>query len=234
MAQNGTVQARSQLNDYMLRGTELEGYSLYNFLQDTYEEWTARAFRSGEANDAKEPGGRGRPRHTRSSYGPKHRYQETKRRVVRENQHNTVVDIVGTWIPRVSTDGNNDLYYASLLMLWKSWRGPKDLKTEGESWKEAYQALEQQSPTIKHFASNAQYRYECKEAADKDEREAAWGGERGKEGKERNAESDGEEEESEGGDKGEETNVNQGTIEQLSVFIASREMTDEVRDSLED
>jgi hypothetical protein len=103
-----------------------------------------------------------------------HWSQASKRRVVREDQHNTIVDIVGPWIPRHSKEGSNDLYFASLLMLCKPWQGPNNLKNECESWKDAYEAFKNVMPGMKRFASNVQYRYECKDAADKDTRDASF------------------------------------------------------------
>ena len=139
------------------------------------------------------------------------------------------MDIIGTWIPQCSTEGDNDLHYASLLMLWKPWCDHMDLKEDGESWKDAYDAFMQQRPSIKHFASNAQYRYECKEVADKDECGGVHESERQHARVESFQDTDGEDEESEvGGNEDDANKTTYGTKEDLNNFIAVQGMTEEV------
>ena len=48
----GTLFPKCQVTDYVLRGEELENYSLFSFVQDTYENWMGSAGESGSTSQA--------------------------------------------------------------------------------------------------------------------------------------------------------------------------------------
>jgi len=73
----------------------------------------------------------GRPRSTRIPYQEQHPFHDTHDRVIRSEAHNAVVDIIGQ-------DNGKQVYYASLLVLW---READDLKPEGMLWEEAFDAF---------------------------------------------------------------------------------------------
>jgi hypothetical protein len=156
----------------------------------------------------------------RSSYNDNHSFGQMRCQVVREAHHNTVVDIVGPWLPRCMKEAS-DLYYASLLMLWKPWWNASDLKLEVETWKDAYESFERVSAAMKWFASNVQYRYDCKDAADNDNRDDCNQVDRRQGYVALDEESEGEEEENESEVKEGEGNTSiDGTEEHLNMFIA--------------
>ena len=79
-----------------------------------------------------------------------------------------MVDIIGTWLPRQSETESSNLYYTSLLVLWKPWHVAADLKHPEEGWQEAFKTFRTMWPEMEHIASNMQYHYECKDSADKE------------------------------------------------------------------
>ncbi|KAF8338900.1 uncharacterized protein EI90DRAFT_2907994 [Cantharellus anzutake] len=60
------------------------------------------------------------------------------------------------------------MHYASILALWTPWHCKEDLKGGDEEWSEAYNRLEEVDSNVTYAVSNLQHRYECKDAADKD------------------------------------------------------------------
>ncbi|KAF8325613.1 uncharacterized protein EI90DRAFT_3018956 [Cantharellus anzutake] len=154
----GVVKGRTLWEDYMYRGAEFEEYSLYEFIANTYKEKKA-----------------GKQVKCRGDTGNQH--------VKRGEGHNTVVDIKGAWFPWRTREGENSMYHASMLMMWKPWQGKEDLKQREQTWERAYAEFKESQPGMECIASNVQYRYECKDAADRDQDYARqFGGRQGNEG----------------------------------------------------
>ncbi|KAG1722365.1 hypothetical protein EDD22DRAFT_764812, partial [Suillus occidentalis] len=65
---------------------------------------------------------------------PKHL---THRRVIRSKGHHTLPNIVGPFFPR-DDPGHREYYCASILALLSPWRCIKELRTDLETWEEAF------------------------------------------------------------------------------------------------
>ncbi|KAM5532632.1 hypothetical protein V8D89_013676, partial [Ganoderma adspersum] len=181
LASAGRLITKCQVTDYMLRGPELDDYSLFTFVRNTYEQQIRADDRlrgSGEAATQDDGQRRqGRPKNKRSQYLYRHPNSQTKHRIVRSAHHNTLVNIIGRWLPRRDDDDTHDLYCAAMLMLLKPWRElSSDLRPEGLSWREAFERFEvSASASVRITLSGAQYFYECASAADRDRRQQAAG-----------------------------------------------------------
>ncbi|QRV90295.1 ATP-dependent DNA helicase PIF1 [Ceratobasidium sp. AG-Ba] len=179
VASSGYLIYRSQLCDYIMRGSELEDHSFFSFIANTYEaaitpkdsEVDVRENLSVPTNPQ-----RGRPRHARSRYLPDHPKSTTQLRVIRPPGHNTLPNIIGPWIPRNDRPESYDLYCATILTLLKPWRNLKDLHIEQRPWPSLFdEFMQAASKRDKDFVSAAQYYYQCKDAADQDENECKAG-----------------------------------------------------------
>ncbi|KAG1758309.1 hypothetical protein EDD22DRAFT_735186, partial [Suillus occidentalis] len=96
---------------------------------------------------------------------PKH---STHWRVTRSAGHNTLPNIVGPWFPRSDDEDIHDYYCASMLSLLKPWRQLAQLKTEQQTWEEAFLAfIATASVWERDIVAGAQYYYECKTAAER-------------------------------------------------------------------
>ncbi|KAI1785900.1 hypothetical protein LXA43DRAFT_898929, partial [Ganoderma leucocontextum] len=153
----------------MLRGRELDSYSLFTFVRDTYEQGNRASDVNPPATGESERR-RGRPRNVRSRYLDEHPNAQTKQRIVRSGHHNTLVNIIGHWFPRRDDEDAYDVYCAAMLMLLKPWRDLRsDLKQNGSSWTRAFEVFEASASTTDRITlSGAQYFYECASAADAD------------------------------------------------------------------
>ncbi|PSS19942.1 hypothetical protein PHLCEN_2v3115 [Hermanssonia centrifuga] len=149
----GRLYARSQVTDYVLRGDELEHYSVYEMFLNTYEatriKGKDRADRDDAANDpgdqehpsehADVPRRRGRPAHQRSPYRLGHPKAAEKERVVRTPLHKNLVNFVGRFFPSRNDATIYPFYCASMLLLFKPWRNiATDLKSANETWADAF------------------------------------------------------------------------------------------------
>ncbi len=174
VSSTGMLYVKSQLTDYMLRGSELEDYSVYSFVMDTYD----TAIRPGDGEEgvqdqsdaARRPG---RPRHLRARYRDGHPCVKTKQRMVRASVHRTLVNVIGRWFPRNDDPETRNTYCASMLLLLKPWCNvATDLKAPEGSWEDAFAVfVAQASEAEKYVMSGAQYFHECALAAEADRRE---------------------------------------------------------------
>jgi hypothetical protein len=172
--------ASSQVIDYMCRGEDLEGYNVFDFVTDTYEEPIPRTESKEQTDDnpseAEEEGfRRGRRPNNRVRYRANHPKQKTAWRVVRSLGHNNLANIVGKYFPRNDDLKTYPFYCACMLVLLKPWRDiTQDLKSDEETWEEAFDNfVKATSPKIRRVLANIQYFHACESAAmNKQEEEA--------------------------------------------------------------
>ncbi|KAF8313746.1 uncharacterized protein EI90DRAFT_3022554 [Cantharellus anzutake] len=164
---NGTLIARSQFEDYSLRGHRLEDMSLLAFITNTYEMNTCqdRRRKGHTDNNSGMASKCGRPANFRSQYLDSHQSHDTKIRVIRSSGHRTIANIIGKWFPRGNDLDSTDSHHASMLCLLKPWRGLSMLKSQGETWTSAYENfLEGSHRHLPAIIGNAQFYYDCKDA----------------------------------------------------------------------
>lgn len=109
---------------------------------------------------------RGRPRGTQIPYLDQHPRFATAVRQVRSNGHNTLGYIAGPFPPRSDDSDQSDLYYASMLVLFKPWRTLDDLKAGDESWSSAFTRLQSTaSERVRRMIDGIQYYHTSGDAA---------------------------------------------------------------------
>ena len=162
----GTLFPKCQVTDYVLHGEELEDYSLFSFVQDTYENWIGSAGESGSTLQANSRGP-GRPRNVRSQYLKGHPNCGRKHRIVCSAGHNMLPNIIGSWFPRRDDENTYDGFCAAMLVLLKPWRNMScDLKPNDTSWAAAFEAFEHRASDAEQVViAGAQYFHECATAA---------------------------------------------------------------------
>ncbi len=165
----GTIYAKSQVTDYVLRGDAFSDLSVFDYTRHTYETQLKPRQRVdvGEDHVRDSQPRRGRPRNVRAQYRDPHPCVATKIRVRRSVGHRNLVTIVGRWLPRSDDPDVRELYCASVLMLLVPWRSlGTDLKGCHETWEEAFRRFEQRSSDAdKYVISGLQYFHECAVAA---------------------------------------------------------------------
>ncbi|KAJ3559079.1 hypothetical protein NM688_g560 [Phlebia brevispora] len=190
---DGRIYARSQISDYVCRGTELDEYNVLQFFKDTYEEYGSRlsplpetrpesqavdlTLHEDEDEDEEDDNDshrrRGRRRNIRSKYTSAHPESDVKQRVVRSPNHRNLLKFIGRWFPSNDDPAVHDFYCASALMLFKPWRNIRtDLKPESLSWSAAFEEyFGNASEQMKRMLGGLQYFHECKSAAETGEEE---------------------------------------------------------------
>jgi PIF1-like helicase len=175
----GGLTAKSQVQDYALRGHELEEMSLIFFLVNTYEERIPEGERHRNSDEGTQTtalesditrgplkSARGRPKHERSHYLPSHPRSEECRRTARTAGHNVLPNIIGRYFPRRDDPEMEDLYSASMLALLKPWRNLQTLKSNLLTWRQAFDIFIAAAPKrVQDIVSNIQYYYDCEDAA---------------------------------------------------------------------
>lgn len=110
----------------------------------------------------------GRPSSERILYLEGHPARNRICRVQRPLGHKTLIDIVGKFFPKwdPENDERHNFYYASMLTLLSSWRSLDRLKSESQTWKEAFeQFINNSNEDTQRYLSNIQFYYESKNAA---------------------------------------------------------------------
>ena len=75
----------------------------------------------------------------RIRYLPDHPHHNMRHRAVRQQEHNNLPNFVGPYFAKRDDEHPSDLYFASMLMLFKPWRKlEQDLKEPAETWEEAF------------------------------------------------------------------------------------------------
>ena len=162
----GQLYVRSQLEDYTMRGNELESYSFFEFIIDTYEEAIPASEKQNNGQSNATTSSRGRPRNDRSHYKEGHSKNHTHRRVIRSKGHSTLPNIVGPFFPQPNDPTCRSLYCASMLALLFPWRDLQDIKAGFSSFEAAFVSFsEAASQTDRDVLASVQYYYDCKAAA---------------------------------------------------------------------
>ncbi|EAU80832.2 hypothetical protein CC1G_04942 [Coprinopsis cinerea okayama7 len=175
---SGVVELQDQLRDYQYRGDELEEYSLFDFILNTYEQsiretattTTVEDDDNGAPSDAldghdiqSEPvrRGVGRPRHHRIPYKVEAN-KPRKCRIIRSSNHETMPRLVGRWLPPNDEPRLYPLYCASILMLLKPWRQLEDLHGQHPSFSDSLQEYLSTCPRRdRQIVENLQFYHQC-------------------------------------------------------------------------
>ena len=80
------------------------------------------------------------------------------------NHEQNIVNFIGKVLPRPD-HGDRDDYCSTMLVLFKPWRSGKDLKTENQSWEDAFN-VHNFTSREKQIISNFNIKYECLDAQD--------------------------------------------------------------------
>jgi hypothetical protein len=185
---HGRLHSRSQVEDYMHRGNELEQRNTLDFLVGTYEQRMSQRRSEhlepqGVDADADEDDGetdqgepslqpanrakRGRPSHSRLRYLPSHPCHDSHIRVVRPLEHNTLPNFIGPRFPRRADPDQSQFYSACVLTLLKPWRSLETLKEPDESWAHALESfLAAADQRTRNIVSSLDHYHACKIAAD--------------------------------------------------------------------
>jgi hypothetical protein len=87
-------------------------------------------------------------------------------RILRSENHNSLPNVVGSWLPR--RDGDDDskaYYYASMLAFLKPWRDLLFLKNDSESWEDAFNSyMENTTQRDRDVVAGCQYYYDSRSA----------------------------------------------------------------------
>ena len=159
---------KSQLDDFIYRGHDLQDYNVLRFVVDTYEEKTSQAPTSDSTNEDRR--GPGRPQHKRIPYLASHSRHNNATRVIRAAGHSTLPNIIGRFIPSQRDESNRMLYCASILCLLKPWRTIEDLRKHDQSWESAWEKWQAHDATDRDrdIISNIEYFHATRNAADID------------------------------------------------------------------
>jgi hypothetical protein len=108
----------------------------------------------------------GRKKNVRSLYCEGHRRFETHERVQRSKNHNYMPNIIGRWFPRRDVLGDEDFYFASLLVFLRPWRDLGQLRAAHRTWKEeGLHFLDSTTTEQRDVIAGMQYYYDSKTAA---------------------------------------------------------------------
>jgi hypothetical protein len=151
----GQIFAKSQVADYIHRGTALEDYNILEFFVNTYDKIIKKS----------ETLARGAP-----NYVPyMSNYHKNKQcfRVIRRAGHRNLPNFVGRFFPHNDDPSTYEFYCASMLTLLKPWRHlDADLKPTDATWNQIFQSfLTSASDVVLHIISGIQYFHECDLAA---------------------------------------------------------------------
>lgn len=158
---DGVLRLQDQMKEYADRGEALKDVSFMNYFLDTYD---------GESVTAKEVDEEGQRRPGRAPNVRIPYREDSKRkgcRVMRTEGHETMLQLVGTWLPR-SDGSDREFYCASVLCLLSPWISLFDLKYSHESFESAFQRFEKkQDERTRRVITNLQYFHECCDGARK-------------------------------------------------------------------
>jgi hypothetical protein len=161
---NGKLHVQRQVQDYTLRGTDFESMGFLTFTVETYERRITKEISQtkNEGIDLYEPS----TIIDSSRYFANHPRFGTHIRTARLENHNSLPNIVGTWLPR--RDGDEDskaYYYASMLAFLRPWRDLRFLKDESESWEDAFNAyMKNANQRDRDVIAGCQYYYDSRSA----------------------------------------------------------------------
>lgn len=169
---------RSQVEDYVKRGDGLEDTNVLQFFVDTREIEVKENSRDEGEEYPNVTTRRGRPRHDRVRYQESHSSYNTRQRLFRAPNHNTLPNFIGIGFARSDDPEIQEYYSATMLMLFKPWRHLDQLKEGFDTWTEAFDRFLQTASHRTHsLISNIQHFHRCSAAAqmerEKEEEELA-------------------------------------------------------------
>jgi hypothetical protein len=153
--ENGELQLVNQLKDYANRGDLLDSYSLLEFYRDTYD---GRKLKNDSPDHVIERSNK------RSDY--KDHNNTSKCRVVRRKGHETMVELIGSWIPRRDNEETYAIYCGTMLALLVPWRDMGKLHGQSSSLEEEFNSfLTRATPKQLAFVKNSYYFHESSDSA---------------------------------------------------------------------
>jgi hypothetical protein len=157
IAVDGVLEIKDQLKQYVNRGESLEPMNLLGFFLNTYET-DAVGGATLETSSKTKPGPKAKERIgylEGSGHG-------SKRRMVRNEGHETIPNFVGDLFPPNNVEELQDFYHASMLALLKPWRDLTQSKAPGETFAKAFSIFVSQSDeSIRNILDNIQYHHVC-------------------------------------------------------------------------
>ena len=166
----GKLHVQRQVEDYALQGNKFEEMGFLSFTVETYERrLSQRNVEENTENDNTDISLQSNTDLTNPNcrYLFNHPRSKTHYCIHRSENHNSLPNIVGPWLPR--RDGEDDskpYYYASMLAFLKPWRNLHQLKSYEETWETAYNLyMESASQRDKDVVAGCQYYYESKNVA---------------------------------------------------------------------
>nr|GAT49182.1 predicted protein [Mycena chlorophos] len=177
--ENGQYVIKDQLREYADRGHELDNMNMYDYFTFTYH-GRVLPQRDNENNDGPDDSEadegdvgplprRGRPPSKRVNYVPESNRKGC--RVFRSCAMETVVHLVGRWLPRAD-DESREYYCAQVMLLLKPWRRIPDILGSYPTFDEAFEDFMATSRAkARDIIRNIQYFHDCTDAAN--ERKAA-------------------------------------------------------------
>lgn len=134
----GKLHVQRQVEDYAFRGSEFEDMGFLSFTVETYERRIVTQNANVDDTHQVEENHHVSTNET-CRYLTDHPKKTTHTRARRSENHNFLLNIVGTWLPRRDGEENTRPYYfASMLALLKPWREIEDLKADGETWQSTF------------------------------------------------------------------------------------------------
>jgi hypothetical protein len=151
----GIIEVKDQLKEYVNCGARLADYCLLDFFLNTYEANILKPSASGL----------GRPSNERVPYleGTGH---GNKSRVIRSAGPETMPNFIGEWFPRSDVPELQEYYHASMLALLTPWMNIGQLKHNDQTFQEAFESFLSTADThTLDIIDNIQYHYECADSA---------------------------------------------------------------------
>ena len=134
------------LRDYSIRGRELEGMNLFDFMLNTYEGTHRRHTGSNTVFVHYLPGS----------------HKQDKGRIVRSSHEEVVPEMFGGWPPALDDCEDGGLYEACMLLLFNPWRNVRRLKNGHESFGAAFAGFEQaMSDEVRERIDHIQSYHQC-------------------------------------------------------------------------
>ena len=174
----GSVSASNQQQDYIYRGTdpEFERLSLYEFV-GTVEKMSLKYVRQ-HANNGEDsvdgdtehiPRRRGRKPNPREMFSS-HHHTQYDTHGLRKRSVWTVPVILGDRIPRSDRSvEEKEAWARMMLILFVPWREPSDLRSVGESWRDAFDRQKPSIPPMQmKVIENMNVFSECRDVRDSD------------------------------------------------------------------
>ena len=133
----GKLHVQRQVENYALRGVEFEDMGFLTFTVETYERRIDSKATTTIIDEEEQFTHSMRERSGRYLDG--HLRNKTHIRTCRLENHNSLPNIIGPWLPR--RDGDEETksyYYTAMLSFLKPWRNLHALKSNDEIWESAF------------------------------------------------------------------------------------------------